>query len=72
LIQWLKAEHPAAYVIVLTSVSTSALRSRMEELGVDLYQDKHKPPTVLTEQLRGALKKFGRSAQGERAADGQG
>jgi DNA-binding NarL/FixJ family response regulator len=61
LIRWLKIEHPAACVIVLASTATSALRQRMGELGVDLYQDKHKPPTVLTQQLRGALERVVRS-----------
>jgi DNA-binding NarL/FixJ family response regulator len=58
LIRWLKTEHPGACVIVLAAAATAALRQRMEELGIDLYQDKHKPPTVLTEQLRGALEQI--------------
>lgn len=61
LIRWLKTEH-AACVIVLTSTSTPVSRQIMEELGVDLYQDKHQPPAVLTQQLRGALEQSARSA----------
>ena len=54
----MKAEHPAACVIVLASTATATLHQRMEQVGVDLYQDKHKPPAVLTQQLRGALEKI--------------
>jgi DNA-binding NarL/FixJ family response regulator len=63
LIQWLRTERPAAGVVVLASNSPSALRQKMGELGVDLYQDKHQPPAELIQQLRGALQKIARSVQ---------
>jgi DNA-binding NarL/FixJ family response regulator len=69
LIQWLKTEHPTACVIVLASTSTSILRQRMKELGVDQYQDKHQPPKALTQQLRGALEQLEGSVQAERSSD---
>jgi DNA-binding NarL/FixJ family response regulator len=69
LIRWLKTEHPAACVMVLASTSTSALRQRMEELGVEVYVEKHQPPTVLTQQLRSVLEKIARAARAERPSD---
>jgi DNA-binding NarL/FixJ family response regulator len=55
LIQWLKTEHPAVYVIVLASAATPTQRQRMQDLGIDLYQEKHQAPNVLLQQLRGAF-----------------
>jgi DNA-binding NarL/FixJ family response regulator len=62
LIQWLKSEHFATCVIVLASTSTSALHQTIEELGADVFVDKHQPPMVLTQQLRSLLEPIARVA----------
>jgi DNA-binding NarL/FixJ family response regulator len=61
LIEWVKTERPATRVIVLASTTTAVLRQRIEMLGVDLYLEKHQPPTKLIGQLRSVLELIVRS-----------
>lgn len=51
LIRRIKGGQPAAWIIVLTSSPTPALRRRMSDLGVDVYLEKSAPLEQLIAQL---------------------
>lgn len=66
LIRRIKGGQPAAWVIVLTSSPTPALRRRMSDLGVDVYLEKSAP----LEQLLAQLERISSSALDSKRADG--